>query len=145
MGQMEQDHMSPTAASTYSDEAQSSAPASLPASLRARPPRLIPNGRAYPTDQGKQAQARMPLRRTLLWLVQATATVAPQVVGVRDQERGRSRVFTVYHPMSGSASEDDPPPDPDLPPAGPAQSRLPTPLESAIEQASDDWLQTRAA
>jgi hypothetical protein len=137
---MEQDHMLPTAASTHSAEAQSSAPASLHAL-----PQLIPNGPACPTEQGEQATARVPLRRTILWLVQAAATVAPQVVGVRDQESGRSRVFTVYHPASGRMPEDDPPPDPDPPPAGPAQSRSPTRLESATEQASDDWLQTRAA
>ena len=141
---MEQDHVWSITAFTHSAEAQSSAPASLPASLHALP-RLIPNGPAYPTNQGEQAKERAPLRRTILWLVQAAATVAPQVVGVRDQESGRSRVFTVYHPASGRAPEDDPPPDPDLPPAGPAQSRLPTRLESATEQAPDDWLQTRAA
>ncbi|HEX8727496.1 MAG TPA: hypothetical protein VF739_02680 [Ktedonobacterales bacterium] len=144
MGQMEQDHILPTTASTHVEEAQSSAPASLPVSLHALP-RLIPNGPAHPTDQGEQAKAHVPLRRTILWLVQATTTVAPQVVGVRDQERGRSRVFTVYHPASGRAPEDDPPPDPDLPPAGPAQSRSPTWLESATEQAPDDWPHTRAA
>ena len=144
MGQMEQDHMSPTAASTHFGASPSSAPASLPGSLHALP-QLIPNGPAYPTNQGEQAKERAPLRRTILWLVQAPATVAPQVVGVRDQESGRSRVFTIYHPASGRAPEDDPPPDPDLPPAGPAQSRLPTRLESATEQAPDDWLQTRAA
>lgn len=144
MGQLEQDHDLPTAASTHFEETQSSAPASLPTSPHALP-RLIPNGPAYPIDQGEKAKARAPLRRAILWLVQAAATVAPQVVGVRDQESGRSRVFTVYHPASGRAPEDDPPPDPDLPPAGPAQSRSPTRLESATEQASDDWLQTRAA
>jgi len=141
---MEQDHILPTAASTHFEEAQSSASASLPASLYALL-RLIPNGPAYPTDQGEKAQARVLLRRTILWLVQAPAAVAPQVVGVRDQESGRSRVFTIYHPASGRAPEDDPPPDPDLPPAGPAQSRSPTRLKSATEQAPDDWLQTRAA
>lgn len=137
---MEQDHILAITESTQPERE----PSSAPATLHARP-RLIPNSPAHPTDQGKQAQARAPLRRTILWLVQAPATVAPQVVGVRDQERGRSRVFTIYHPTSGSAPEDDPPPDPDLPPAGPAQSRSPTPLESATEQAPDDWLQTRAA
>lgn len=144
MGQMEQDHMLSTAASTHVEEAQSSASASLSASLHALP-RLIPNGPAYPTDQGEQPKAHVLLRRTILWLVQATATVTPQVVGVRDQESGAVRVFTVYPPASGSAPEDEPPPDPDLPPAGPAQSRSPTRLESATEQAPDDWPQTRAA
>lgn len=136
---MEQDHVVPTAASTQPEKAQSSAPASLHAL-----PRLIPNGLAHPTDQGEKAKARVPLRRTILRLVQATASVAPQVIGVRDQESGRCRMFTVYHPASGRTPEDDPPPDPDLPPAGPAQSGARARLVAANETASD-WPHTRAA
>ena len=138
MGQMEQDQAVPFAESPHPEAAQAPRSATLRARLR-----LIPSGPAHPPDQVMKAGAQTPLRRTVLWVVQGVASVAPQVVGVRDQESGRCRVFTVYHPSPGRAPDGDPP-DPDLPPAGPAQSGARARLVAANEIASD-WPHTRAA
>jgi len=136
---MEQDHVLSITVSTQPEEEPSSAPATLRAHLR-----LIPNGPAHPTDQVRKAKARVPQRRTILWLIQGTTSVAPQVVGVRDQESGVVRMFTVYHPASGVAPDGDPP-DPDVPPAGPAQSGARARLAAATDEVPGDWPHTRAA
>jgi hypothetical protein len=140
MGQMEQDHIAPTAGSTQPEEEPSSAPTSLRARLR-----LTLIDPVHPTDQIEQTRTSLPHRRTILWLIQRTTSVGPQVVGVRDQVLGCSRVFIVLHPAPGRAPEDDPPPDPDLPPAGPAQSGARARLATAADEAPDDWPHTRAA
>lgn len=139
MGQIEQDQAVPTAASTQPEEEPSLALATLHTCLR-----LIPNGPAHPTDQIEQAKTPLPLRRTFLWLIQGAISIAPQIVGVRDLESGRSRLFTVLHSAPGRVPEDNPPPDPDLPPSGPAQSGTRAEL-AAADEAPDDWPHTRAA
>lgn len=81
-----------------------------------------------------------------------SADAAPQIVGVRDQESGCARIFTVYHPSPGAATggapapdpDRDPDRDPDPPPAGPAQSRTRARVDPAAEGASDS-LRPRAA
>lgn len=74
---------------------------------------------------------------------------APQIVGARDPDSGRSRIFTVYHPSPDAPSRadasSDSDPDPEPPPAGPARSGPVARLRNHVEEEPADWPHTRAA
>lgn len=98
-----------------------------------------------PREGTSNVPRRTLLRRMRLCKHDDISEVEPHLVGVRDQESGQTRIFTVYHPAPGATNDTEPPPDPDPPPAAPAQARPRTESGAAGEDTSSNWPRARAA
>lgn len=97
-------------------------------------PSIQPNAPRAATHNAPRQAPRQAPRWTLLRRIRTrqcdthadeVCGMESQIVGVRDQASGQTRIFTVYGSPSGVTPGVEPPPDPDPPTAAPAQARPP--------------------